>query len=63
MKGIQLETPGRFKVIEELKPALKPGEALVRIHRIGVCGTDIHAFHGRQPFFDGRRLGNNCTIR
>jgi threonine dehydrogenase-like Zn-dependent dehydrogenase len=27
------------------------GEARIRIRRIGVCGTDIHAFHGRQPFF------------
>ena len=56
MKSIQLETPGRFKVIDELKPIRKLGEALVRIHRIGVCGTDIHAFHGRQPFFDYPRI-------
>lgn len=32
------------------------GEALVRIHRVGVCGTDIHAFHGRQPFFSYPRI-------
>jgi len=56
MKTIQLETPGSFKVIEEQEPALQPGHALVRIHRIGVCGTDIHAFHGRQPFFDYPRI-------
>ena len=56
MKSIQLETPGRFKVIDELKPIRELGEALVRVHRIGVCGTDIHAFHGRQPFFDYPRI-------
>jgi len=56
MKTIQLETPGRFNVIDEPEPVRKPGEALVRIHRIGVCGTDIHAFHGRQPFFDYPRI-------
>ncbi len=33
-----------------------PGEALVRIHRIGVCGTDLHAFAGRQPFFTYPRI-------
>jgi 2-desacetyl-2-hydroxyethyl bacteriochlorophyllide A dehydrogenase len=28
----------------------------VRVHRIGVCGTDIHAYHGRQPFFSYPRI-------
>ncbi len=56
MKTIQLETPGTFKEIEEQEPTRKPGEALIRIRRIGVCGTDIHAFHGRQPFFDYPRI-------
>lgn len=32
------------------------GEALVRVRRIGLCGTDYHAFHGRQPFFDYPRI-------
>jgi len=29
---------------------------LVRVHRIGVCGTDIHAFRGDQPFFTYPRI-------
>lgn len=33
-----------------------PGEALVAIRRVGVCGTDLHAFHGRQPFFRYPRI-------
>jgi 2-desacetyl-2-hydroxyethyl bacteriochlorophyllide A dehydrogenase len=33
-----------------------PGEALLRIHRVGVCGTDFHAFHGRQAFFTYPRV-------
>lgn len=32
------------------------GEARVRIERVGVCGTDLHAFRGRQPFFDYPRI-------
>jgi threonine dehydrogenase-like Zn-dependent dehydrogenase len=32
------------------------GEALVRVHRIGFCGTDYHAYHGRQPFFSYPRI-------
>jgi 2-desacetyl-2-hydroxyethyl bacteriochlorophyllide A dehydrogenase len=29
---------------------------LLRVHRVGVCGTDVHAFHGRQPFFNYPRV-------
>lgn len=30
------------------------GQALVRVRRVGVCGTDLHAFKGEQPFFSYR---------
>ena len=56
MKSIQLETPGKFREIEENEPTRKTGEALVRVKRIGVCGTDIHAYNGRQPFFEYPRI-------
>jgi 2-desacetyl-2-hydroxyethyl bacteriochlorophyllide A dehydrogenase len=32
------------------------GKALLRVRRIGVCGTDIHAYYGRQPFFEYPRI-------
>lgn len=53
---IRLEKPGSFSTIENSLPDPLPGEARVRIRRIGVCGTDIHAFHGRQPFFEYPRI-------
>jgi L-iditol 2-dehydrogenase len=31
-------------------PEAKPGQALVKIKRIGVCGSDIHVFHGQHPY-------------
>jgi 2-desacetyl-2-hydroxyethyl bacteriochlorophyllide A dehydrogenase len=37
-------------------PILLEGEILVQIKRIGICGTDIHAFHGNQPFFSYPRV-------
>jgi 2-desacetyl-2-hydroxyethyl bacteriochlorophyllide A dehydrogenase len=58
MKAIRLQEPGRFAPVT-LEPAsrqLQPDEALVRVHRIGVCGTDIHAFRGDQPFFTYPRI-------
>jgi len=58
MKAIRLEEPGRFAQVnlEPESAALQPDEALVRVHRIGVCGTDIHAFRGDQPFFTYPRI-------
>lgn len=58
MKAIRLEQPGRFAQVnlDPVSAALQPDEALVRVHRIGVCGTDIHAFRGDQPFFTYPRI-------
>lgn len=40
-----------------------PGEALVAVRRIGICGTDLHAFRGRQPFFQYPRvLGHELGV-
>ncbi len=36
--------------------APRPGEALVRVKKVGICGTDLHAFRGRQPFFTYPRI-------
>ena len=57
MKTLVLETPGKLVFADTPHPgAPAAGQALVRVHRIGVCGTDIHAFHGRQPFFSYPRI-------
>ena len=37
-----------FREVETPKAA--PGQALLRIRRIGVCGSDIHVYHGTHPF-------------
>lgn len=57
MHTLILAEPGKF-ITAETEPAISPaaGEALIRIHRIGVCGTDLHAFAGRQPFFTYPRI-------
>ena len=57
MTTIRLEEPLRFVSLESAPPAApQPGEALVRVRRIGVCGTDLHAFAGDQPFFSYPRI-------
>ena len=60
---IALERPGQFSATEAIAPVPAPGDALVRVHRIGVCGTDLHAFAGRQPFFSYPRvLGHELGV-
>ena len=57
MKTIILEQPGKLIAVDTEHPGQpSPEEALVRVHRIGVCGTDMHAFRGRQPFFTYPRI-------
>jgi len=56
MKTIVCQEPGHLVMKEVSRPALKPGEALVRIRRVGMCGTDLHAFRGVQPYFTYPRI-------
>jgi alcohol dehydrogenase len=52
MKAISLSKPGHFEYItvpEAGSPG--PGEALVKVHCMGICGTDISGYLGKMPFF------------
>jgi len=63
MKQMVLEQPGKFTPSEAAPPTMAANEALVRVRRVGVCGTDFHAFHGRQPFFTYPRiLGHELAV-
>jgi 2-desacetyl-2-hydroxyethyl bacteriochlorophyllide A dehydrogenase len=48
--------PGELRIVERPKPAIRPGEARVRLRRAGVCGTDLHIFEGTQPYFEYPRV-------
>lgn len=56
MKVVYCQQPNQFLEREEEKPVPKEGEALLHIKRIGICGTDIHAFYGNQPYFTYPRV-------
>ena len=57
MQAIVLEKPGVFKRIEKAAPeSPAPHEVLLKIRRLGVCGTDLHAYNGKQPFFTYPRI-------
>ena len=56
MQVIVCEEPGRLAFKEQEKPEIKEGYPQIRIRRIGVCGTDLHAFEGTQPYFSYPRV-------
>jgi alcohol dehydrogenase len=57
MKAIQLEKPHTFHAIDIAEPAAPgPDEALLRIHRIGICGTDYGGYLGKMPFYSYPRI-------
>ena len=56
MKTLVCTTPGVLDYEETEKPLLTAGNAIIKIKRIGICGTDLHAFEGTQPFFNYPRI-------
>lgn len=56
MRAILCEEPGRLTLVDRPEPRPAEGEALVRIRRAGVCGTDFHIFRGNQPFLSYPRV-------
>lgn len=57
MKAIVLQQPGRFERVEIGEPAAPgPGEALVRVHRVGICGSDVSGYLGKMPFYSYPRI-------
>ncbi|GAC1533598.1 MAG: zinc-binding alcohol dehydrogenase family protein [Sediminibacterium sp.] len=56
MRTLICTEPGRFEYAEGQKPVLMNGHAIIKIKRIGICGTDLHAFEGTQPFFEYPRI-------
>lgn len=46
MRAAVLVEPRRFEIREVPVPAIGPHDALIRVARTGICGTDIHIFNG-----------------
>lgn len=56
MKTLVCNEPGKFEYSTGKRPELKKGQAIIKIKRIGICGTDLHAFEGTQPYFNYPRI-------
>jgi len=64
MRTVTLEGPGRFTLTDTAQPgAPGAGEVLARVLTVGICGTDLHAYEGTQPFFTYPRvLGHELAV-
>ena len=50
MRQAVLVEPGSIELSQVSTPVVGPGEILLRVKKIGVCGSDIHVWHGEHPF-------------
>ena len=50
MKAVVCEEPFDLRLVDRAAPEPARGEVLIRIQRVGLCGTDYHIFAGRHPF-------------
>jgi len=56
MKSLICTNPGAFAYEETDMPIVAEGHTLLHVKRVGICGTDLHAFEGTQPFFTYPRV-------
>lgn len=56
MQYIVCDQPGSFSIREKEKPVRQPGQAMLKIKKVGICGTDIHAYGGNQAYFTYPRI-------
>lgn len=56
IKALSCKEPGRFEYVEVGTPEALKGHSTLRIKRVGICGTDLHAYKGSQPYFNYPRV-------
>lgn len=56
MKVLTCTTPGTFEYGQTKRPTSKEGHSILKILKVGICGTDLHAYEGTQPYFDYPRV-------
>jgi 2-desacetyl-2-hydroxyethyl bacteriochlorophyllide A dehydrogenase len=56
MRALVCRNPGELAIETREAPVAAPGEALVRVRRVGICGTDYHIYEGKHPFLQYPRI-------
>ena len=50
MRQAIMTSPGQIEFNEVQKPEIGPHDVLIEVNRIGVCGSDLHVYHGKHPY-------------
>ena len=59
MRAVTFQAPGEIRVDERPEPRLEhPDEAIIQVEASGICGSDLHIFHGRVPVEAGTTIGH-----
>ena len=62
MLAVICKTPGTLEALERSVPARGDDDVLIRVRRVGICGTDLHIFGGTQPYLEYPRvMGHRCA--
>jgi threonine dehydrogenase-like Zn-dependent dehydrogenase len=56
MKALIIQKPGEIGVGDTPEPAARPGEVLLRVRMIGLCGSDLNTFRGKNPMVSFPRI-------
>jgi 2-desacetyl-2-hydroxyethyl bacteriochlorophyllide A dehydrogenase len=56
MKAVVMHAPGDVRVQTVPEPTPQPGEALLRVRRVGLCGSDLNSWRGRNPLVSYPRI-------
>ena len=62
MRAVVFEDVGRVRVDDVAEPAIEePGDAVMRVTRAAICGSDLHFFHGKAPMSPGEGIGHEAV--
>jgi 2-desacetyl-2-hydroxyethyl bacteriochlorophyllide A dehydrogenase len=56
MKAVTLTAPGQVQVTEVAEPSRQPGDVLLRVEMVGICGTDLNSYRGKNPLVSYPRV-------
>ncbi len=49
MKALVYTQPNEVQLLDRPNPSLDSGEVVLKIDAVGICGSDMHAYHGHDP--------------
>lgn len=56
MKAMIFDAPGKIRITSATFPEMKPGEVLLKIKMVGLCGTDLNIYKGKMPLVSFPRI-------